>query len=124
MSDLPRWLQSPFRFAHRDAVEATLKNGGSLRPGPGVHAAQQLAGLYQIRLNIARDPKINPTGGGIIDDLAHLVAGLNARAGGEITAWFIRDAHKVTRFWIFEDRSTGDVVGCLNFDATREPHAV
>jgi hypothetical protein len=83
--------------------------GWNYRPA----CVESAAGLYQIRLNIALDPKITPYDAELIDDLKSLVVGLRARVGGIVNAWYVRSAGDRPRFWIFEDEATGMVIGCL-----------
>ena len=116
MSDRPRWMSGSVKFKHRESVESVLGAGGSLGVSGRIHRADQLAGIYQIRLNIAQDPAINPGGGPLIDDLKPLVSGLKDRPSGEIVAWTIRGRDGLSKLWLFEDRATGEVVACLNFE--------
>jgi hypothetical protein len=116
MSNTPPWIQLPGAFRHRREVENTLQRGGSARRDERSHGAEQLLGLYQLRLRIARDRNINPRGGAVIEDLADLVENLQALPGGNITAWFVYDADKSTRYWVFEDQARGCVIGCLTYD--------
>lgn len=115
MGTEPRWRQTDARFRHRESIEAVIQNGGYFRADSRIHNADDLVGLYQIRLNIANDPSINPNRGMIIEDLEQLVSGLKARQGHEISVWFVRDSENSPRFWIFEDRASGKVISCLNF---------
>ena len=118
-------MTDPVPFKHREGVEAVLRSGGSLRRDSRVHTADQLVGTYKIRLRIATDPKLSPEGNHLVDDLTRLVAGLEAIAGRDVAAWFIRDSSQKTRFWVFEDRATGSVVSCLCFEPDApEYHAV
>jgi len=126
MSEQPRWLASSLAFQHRHDVEAVLCEGGALRPDGRVLLADHLVGTYKIRLNIAKDPNLNPGDKQLIEDIERLVIGLEARAGSEIAAWFVRDLNGVIRYWVFEDRASGEVVACLKFQHSLdiEQHAV
>jgi hypothetical protein len=119
MSDMPRWLTSNTVFRHREAIEAALRDGGSLRADQRVHIAGQLVGAYKIRLNIAKDEKLNPGGNPLVEDLSQLVSNLERHPEAEVTAWFVRDAHQKTQLWLFEDRATGNVLAAFNFGALR-----
>lgn len=119
MADEARWLTNQAPFKHRGGIEAVLRAGGSLRKDDRVHKADHLAGLYKIRLNIASDTSINPGGGPIVDDLTEMVTNLEERPTAQITAWFIHSVDDTTRYWVFEDLNTGDVLACLHFDHKR-----
>ncbi|CAN7648172.1 hypothetical protein LJR225_005093 [Phenylobacterium sp. LjRoot225] len=113
---LPRAIQSAGDFPHRSDIVGALNAGATCRQDERRLSAEELLGIYEIRLRIALDTKLNegmpPAENQLASDLTGLLENLRGSPTDLVTAFYIH-APNCERFTFFESAATGTYLGCI-----------
>jgi hypothetical protein len=116
MNAQPQSLHAEVPFPYKHEIIAALANGATCSKYDRHLLAGRLLGTYQIRLNIAQDPKINDnlplSANAIARDLTTIVKNLSVDPATEVSVYSIRFADHAV-YQLFEYAHDGGYIGCL-----------
>lgn len=117
MNPRPRSVDSPELFPYKEDIRRALELGVRCRKDDRELLAGKLVGTYQIRLSIAKDPKIN---GGVLEsendvarDLTTIVNNLSVAPETAIAVYYIGPTSDSIMYFLMEYEQSGGYVGCF-----------